>query len=459
MSTSRASNSAAIDAFGDYAVTQVPKDQLKSPFGLFLVFTGVLVCIAVIWGGGSLGNSLSFKGMAVATVVGSLILGVIGFLTAAIGGYTRASTYVILRHPFGRIGSMFAGAAVSGIACGIGWFFIQSWLFATVLQTIVGEVLGHVPFWASAPVAAFWGAMLMTISAAYGYKGIAFLSYLAVPLFLIALGGGSYAAITEAGGFGAALKAQPAGTMTLSAAVTAVVGMYVAGATITPDISRYSEKPKDGAWAWFWQVVLLQPVLMLAGGTLTLLTPASDVAKAMAHLGIGLGALVLIVFGQWTTNDNNLYNGALAFANTFRAKKVRVTITMGFIGAILASMTAAGVFGADPFIAFLTQLGRFLPPIAGVLIADFYVYRPLLKGVSDPYQRYTFGPGTEYARYNAAGIVAWIVAGWLSPHLGGITALNSIFLGFAVYLGVAVVADILKVPMRFGTYTESSDGF
>ncbi|MBC7082360.1 MAG: cytosine permease [Bacillota bacterium] len=450
---------ASVDAFGDYAVTQVPKEQLKSPFGLFLVFTGVLVCIAVIWGGGSLGNSLSFKDMALAAVAGSLILGVIGFLTATIGGYTRASTYVILRHPFGRIGSMIAGAAVSGVACGIGWFFIQSWLFATVLQTIVTEIFGYVPFWAKAPVSAFWGALMMTISAAFGYKGIAFLSYLAVPLFLIALGGGSYAAISEAGGFAAALRAHPSGSMTLPAAITAVVGMYVAGATITSDISRYSERPTDGAWAWFWQVVLLQPILMLAGGTLTLLTPASDVAKAMAHLGIGLGALVLIVFGQWTTNDNNLYNGALAFANTFRARKTYVTIAMGFIGAILASLTAAGVFGPDPFISFLNQLGRFLPPIAGVLIADFYIYRPFFGGVKDPYQRYTFGPGTEYTKYNAAGLVAWAIAGWLSPHIGGITALNSILLGFGGYLVLSVAGDLLKVSTRFGRYIESADGF
>ena len=38
----------SLDVFGDFAVVQVPEEQRKSPFGLFLVYTGVLVCIAVI---------------------------------------------------------------------------------------------------------------------------------------------------------------------------------------------------------------------------------------------------------------------------------------------------------------------------------------------------------------------------------------------------------------------------
>jgi len=453
------STAGAADALGDYAITAVPADQLKSTFGMFLVFTGVLICIAVIWGGGALGNTLSFGDMMTAIYVGSLILGIIGFLTAMVGGYCRTSTYVILRHSFGRDGSKLAGAAVSGIGCGIGWFFIQAWMFGTVLQTIAAELWRTVPFWAEAPVAAFWGAILMTLTAAFGYRGIAFLSYLAVPLFLIVLAGGSNAAISEAGGFGAAMSAQPAGSMGLGAAITAVVGMYVAGATITSDIARYAERPTSGSWAWFWQVILLQPPLMLAGGLLTLLTPKGDVAQAMAHLGIGLGALVLIIFGQWTTNDNNLYNGALAFANTVRMKKSHITIIMGFIGAILASLTASGVFGADPFIGFLSQLGRFLPPIAGVLIADFFIFRPYVKGIRDPKQRYVFGPGTSYSRYNLAGLVAWIAGGWLCVYIPGIVALNSILLGFVVYLVLSALCHTAGVRYEVGEYVEAQDGF
>ncbi len=443
----------------DYAITAVPEEEQKSFLGLFLVYTGVLVCVAVIWTGGSLGRGLDFYTLLYSILAGSIVLGVIGLLTGLIGGYTRTSTYVILRHPFGRYGSMIAGAAVSGIGCGIGWFFIQAWLFGTVLETVTTEIWGTVPFWAQAPVSAFWGAILMTLSAVFGYSGIAFLSYITVPLFLIVLGGGSFAAISEAGGFSRVLTATPADPITFSAAVTAIIGTYIAGATITPDIARYSSKPSHGGWAWFAQVIIMQPILFLAAGMLTLLTPEGDVAHAMAHLGIGLGALILIIFGQWTTNDNNLYNGALAFANTIKVKKSKITIVMGLIGAVLASLTAMGVFGADPFMNFLNQLGRYLPPIAGILIADFYIIKPFIEGVKELKERYTFGPGTKYALINWVGIISWILAGYFAPSLPGIVALNSIIISFAAYIILTYLSKLVNITVTTGEYIEQESGF
>ena len=328
------------DQSGDYSNVRVPETDTKSFFGMFLVFTGVLLCVAVLYGGAALGNGLSLRDMAIASIAGSFVLGVIGFLTAIIGGRTRTSTYVIMRHSFGRMGSIIAGVAVSGIGCGIGWFFIQAFLFGTVFETMIREVFGTAPWIATAPVSSVWGALMMCLTAYYGYKGIAFLSYLAVPLMAIMLAAGTYAAVSEAGGFAAAAATAPAAPITMPQALTAIIGMYIAGATITPDISRFAVTPAAGAWAWFWQVLLLQPLLMLAAGMLTLLTPQSDVVKAMAHLGMGLGALILVVLGQWTTNDNNLYNGSLAFANAMRVKRSKMVLVQGGIGAVFAGLTA-----------------------------------------------------------------------------------------------------------------------
>jgi cytosine permease len=447
------------DMFGDFANVKVPEDKTKSFYGMFLVFTGVLVSIAVLYGGAGLGNGLSAKDILIASVTGSVILGIVGALTAVIGANTRTSTYLLLRYPFGRGGSKLAGAAVSGIGCGIGWFFIQAYLFGTVFETISMEVFGEVYWIASAPVAAFWGACLMSLTAYFGYKGLAFLSYLAVPLFMILLLAGTYAAVTEAGGFNQAVSAAPEASITMSAAITSVIGMYVAGATITPDISRYAKSPKAGAAAWFLQVVVLQPVLMLCAGLLTLLTPMGDIAQAMAFLGMGLGALALIIFGQWTTNDNNLYNGSLAFANTVRISKKKITLIMGGIGAVLASLTAAGVFGADPFMEFLNQLGRFLPPIAGILIADYYIFRPYVLGIKDPKKRYVFGEGTEYSQWNWVGIISWVAGTIASPYLPGAVGFNSIAIAFVVYLVLATLAEKANIKYEQGSYIETSDGF
>jgi cytosine permease len=448
-----------VDRFGDYSTIQVPETETKSFYGMFLVFLGVLVCVAVLYGGAGLGNGLNLRDMAIASIVGSVILGVVGFLTALIGGRTRTSTYVIMRHSFGRTGSILAGVAVSGIGCGIGWFFIQAYLFGTVLETITNVILGYVPWIASAPISSVWGALMMCLTAYYGYKGIAFLSYIGVPLFLIVLGAGTFAAVTEAGGFAAAAAAVPANPMPMGTAITAVIGMYIAGATITSDISRFAVTPQAGAWAWFLQVSLIQPILMLAAGLMTLLTPLSDVVQAMAYLGMGLGALTLVVLGQWTTNDNNLYDGSLAFVNAVRIKRSKIVLIQGVIGAVFAGLTAAGFFGADPFMNFLSQLGRFLPPIAGVIMADYYIVRPYVLGIMDPYKRYEFGEGTVYPKWNWAGIVAWVLGALLSPYVPGAVGLNSILIGLVVYTILATVLEKSGITYKTGTYVEAADGF
>lgn len=448
-----------VDSFGDYSTIQVPKTETKSLFGMFLVYLGVLICVAVIWGGAELGLGLNLKNMITAAIIGSLILGVIGWFTGYIGGHTRTSTYVMMRHSFGRTGAIVASIAVSGLATGIGWFFIQAWLFSTVLATICNTVLGYVPWIASGPVASIWGALLMCLTAYYGYKGLAFLSNIAVPLFLLVLFSGTYAAVTEAGGFSAAALAIPSNPITMGTGITAVIGMYISGATITSDIARFAVTPTAGAWAWFLQVAIVQPIMLVAAGLMTLLTPAGDVVQSMVYLGIGVGALLLVILGQWTTNDNNLYSGSLAFVTAIRIKRSHMVLIQGVIGAALAFLTSIGFFGADPFMNFLTQLGRFLPPIAGVVIADYFIVKPYVLGIKDPYKRYEFGEGTVYSRWNWVGIIAWILGALLSPYIPGAVGLNSVLIGLVVYAVLAAIFEKSGTAYTSGTYIEPADGF
>jgi len=56
-----------VDRFGDYSTIQVPETETKSFYGMFLVFLGVLVCVAVLYGGAGLGNGLNLRDMAIAS--------------------------------------------------------------------------------------------------------------------------------------------------------------------------------------------------------------------------------------------------------------------------------------------------------------------------------------------------------------------------------------------------------
>jgi len=442
------------DKIGDYALVPVPAHEQKSFLSIFYVYTGVLACIAVLWGGGTLGLQFTLKEVVAVAIVASAILAVIGGLTAAIGGITKCSTYVNMRYAFGGIGSQLFGTIVAGIACGIGWFAVQTWLFGIIINSLFPN-----SWWANVGVAAIWGGLLMMTTAIIGFKGLAWLSYLAVPFFMLIAGVGVMIGIANGGGFAGLMSIKPANPASFGIGVTQVVGMYIAGGVITADISRYTKKISDGPKAWIAQVLILQVYMLTGAAALTLATGATNISQALLVGGAGFGAILMAILGQWTTNDNNLYNGALSFNTWIPIKKKYITIAEGLIGVAIAAWIGfyAGA-SMQPFQNFLTFLGKILPAIGGVLVADFYLYRWYKK---EPLrQRYHFKPGMKIAQVNWVGWVSvvssTIIGGWVIK--SGIAALNVMVLGAVFYIVIAIACDGLGVKIDIGEHIIDKTG-
>lgn len=436
------------DAFGDYAMVPVPEEEQRTLLNVFLVYTGVLAVIAVIAMGASLGINYSVAELALIAFGGSAILIVIGCATAYIGGLTRLSTYVILRYSFGYVGAWIWGVAASGLPTGIGWFAVQTWLFGITINAIAPT--GTI--WTDVGVAAIWGGILMMLTALFGYRGLSFLSYLAVPMFILLAIAGFMLGLDATEGLAdlAALAPEdPAPGIT--AGITAVVGSYIVGATITPDIGRFARESHYPAIAWGVQILVLMPVMVVGAGILTLATGETDFAAAMLAAGMGLGVFLIVLFGFWTTNDNNLYSGALAWSTFLPLKKRTIVAIQGVIGTSIAAYVgfAAGV-SMDPFISFLEFLGVTVPAIAGVVITDFYLYR-WLEG-TPLRERYEYEPGMAF------GLIVW--PGWVAAILGsgiggfvleaGIGSINVIVLTAVFYLILRIATDAMDVSPKLG---------
>jgi len=441
------------DKSGDYAMVPVRPHDRRSLTSIFYVFMGVLASISVLWGGGTLGLQFTLKDVIIVAITGSAILAVLGGLTAVIGSITRASTYVNLRPSFGRIGSQLFGTTAFGLTA-IGWFAVQTWLFGVILNTLFPQA-----WWASIGVAAIWGGILMMTTAAIGFKGLAWLSYLAVPFFLLIAGVGVMIGVSKAGGFGQLMNIMPKSPVPFGTGVTEVVGMLVVGAIATSDISRYSKRVSDGPVAWIIQILIFQVFMLTGSAALSLSTGAANVAQALLLGGAGAGALMMAVFGQWTTNDNNLYSGALALSTWLPIKKRYLTIAVGVIatgiGAWFGFKTGAGM---QVFQNFLLFLGKTLPAVGGILVADFYVYR-WYKRV--PFkQRYQLKPGMEIAQVNWSGWISAILATWLGGWVikSGAPALNVMVLGAAFYIVIAIIFDRLGIKIEIGKHVIDKTG-
>lgn len=446
------------DVYGDYATQIVPKEELRSTLNIFMVYMGVLAVIAAIFAGSGLAQMYDPMTTIVVSLIGNTMLAIFGGLIAYIGGSTRANTYMLLRYPLGRIGAIIGSLIVSALPLII-WFAVETWLFGITVNVIYpGNPL------TSIAGASIWGGILMMLTAYYGFRAIALLSYITVPFWYVLVTIGFLAAVDIRGGFQALWSTRPETIAPLGLGITYVFGLYASGCVITPDISRYGVKKWSGSLAWALHVTIFMTLLLFAGASMTLLTGSPNVIVAIAEIGLGIGALLLAILGQWTTNDNNLWSASLAWVNIVgKLNKRQWVIILGLVGTTIAAIWG-GVYGMsmDPFIAFGIFLGYFIPPVGAVLIADYYIVsKYVLK------RKYEFGPGTKYSMVNIPGILSVLLgglAGWLASTYGtllptGVGTADAIIVSFTLYLVLTVILHKAGIKFEVGEWIERPTGF
>jgi cytosine permease len=126
-------------------------------------------------------------------------------------------------------------------------------------------------------------------------------------------------------------------------------------------------------------------------------TGEGDLPRAMLTIGLGIPSLLVLIAAQWTTNDNNLYTSSLGLANIFKTKKSNIVLFLGITGSIL------GAFGmANYFISWLNILGIGVPPMAGIILADYFIIHN---------KKYDLENDATLPEWNRYALIAWLVAG------------------------------------------------
>jgi purine-cytosine permease-like protein len=117
--------------------------------------------------------------------------------------------------------------------------------------------------------------------------------------------------------------------------------------------------------------LIAYPLLYWAGATPSGMTGQSSLLGSMAVFGAVLPAALLLIFATVTGNAGNMFQGTLVVSTLFtRFPKWQITVALGVLAVIVGSMDIMGWF-----IPFLLFLGIATPPVAGIYIADFLLYR------------------------------------------------------------------------------------
>lgn len=407
----------------DYPVDHVPGNERRDLISISAVLLGFVFFAGTMWAGAEVGANLGFTDMLTAMLIGYAILGIYVATLCGISAQAGLTTVLLSRYTFGRWGAKWADLLLGGTQ--VGWFGVTIPLVAVPTARYFGV---NVAPWVSILILV-WG-ILHLATAYFGYDGMEILSFVAVPI-LFGVGILSiWLAIGDVGGLSSLLETVGGGDMTMGAAVTIVVGTFISGGTQAPNWARFAKNRSVGFWAGLIAFLVGNGFLFLSGavgGAVYDVSPQGDLYQVLAAQGLATVGLIALILNIWTTNDNAAYAFGVAGSEAFDFNRKRPFILAGgVIGIIFALAGATGLL-----IPWLSTLGQYVPPLGGVIIADFlFCLRMDIPHMDDV--DFTGVRWIGIGAYVIGVVVAILTAGSFIPGvsapqlLPGMTSLNGI---------------------------------
>ncbi|HLU20597.1 MAG TPA: cytosine permease [Pusillimonas sp.] len=390
----------------NFSRVPVPASARKTAWSLSAVMLGLTFFSASMWAGGTLGAGLSFSEFFLAVAAGNLLLGVYTATLGYIGSRTGLSTHLLAHYSFGTKGSWLPSFLLG--ATQIGWFGVGVAMFAIPVSKATG--------WDTSLLIALSGA-LMTATVYFGIAGLTALSVIAVPAIALL---GSYSvwlAIEHAGGFRALSQTVSAQPMPMETAIALVVGSFISAGTLTADFVRFGKSPRQAVVVCLIAFFAGNSLMFIFGAAGAAATGLADISDVMLLQGLIWPAVIVLGLNIWTTNDNALYASGLALSNITGLASRALSIVNGLAG------TAMAMWLYHNFVGWLTFLSAAIPPVGGVIIADYLLRR----------RRYAEYPGKAAVVINVPAFVA-VVAGLACGHLlPGIVPVNAVLGAMATY--------------------------
>lgn len=416
----------------DYSLARVPSSARRPFFEVLIIRVGALACVSQVMLGAALGYGLTFWEAFWATMFGSVILQVVSWAMGAAACSEGLSTSLLSRWAgFGKIGSALIGGAIA-ISL-MGWFGVQNGFFADGMHKATGLFTTQV--WAVIT------GLAVTVITVYGYRFLSMTANISTPLFLAALIWATVNLLSNQDLSQLMSATQPAGEhMSMAAAITMVAGGFIIGSITTPDISRFMKGPKDVFWMTLIGTFFGELLVNMISVLMALALRTSAVFDLMMAL-TGLIGASIVIFATIKMNDINLYSSSLGFATLLNAifnrqfDRRKLTWTIGILG------TVASVLGIlEHFIGFLIYLGITIPPVAGIIVVDYYLLKRDREELAVTRAQGKLPDTCELL--NPVTLIAWLLAalvGLFTSALGplnadiGIPAINSLIASAILY--------------------------
>ncbi|MFH1811918.1 MAG: NCS1 family nucleobase:cation symporter-1 [Pseudomonadota bacterium] len=420
-----------------------PEQRTWTQWNIAALWVGMAVCVPTyMLASGLIKEGMSWWQAVLCVLLGNVIVLVPMALVGHAGTKHGIPFPVLSRAAFGTVGANVPAILRGLVACG--WFGIQTWVGGSAIYTIVNAVTANAI--KGEPLALlgidlgqlvcfllFWGLHVWFI--ARGTESIRWLETYAAP-FLIVMGlvllGWAY---VKAGGFGAMLSTPsqfgPGGlregqfAKVFFPGLTAMVGFWATLSLNIPDFTRYCRSQREQLLG---QALGLPPTMALFSFIGVAVTSATvviygeaiwDPVQLLGRMG-GFTVVVALFALAIATLTTNLAANVVAPANGFsNIAPKKISFKMG--GYITAGLGIAMfpwklLESTQGYIfTWLIGYSALLGPIAGILIADYFIVRRTELDVEQLFVRdgaYSYKGG-----WNLAAMIALVVG--VAPNVPG----------------------------------------
>ncbi|EKT60785.1 cytosine permease [Providencia burhodogranariea] len=390
----------------NYSHGPVPISARKGGLALTFVMLGLTFFSASMWTGGTLGTGLSFNDFFLAVLIGNLILGIYTAFLGYIGSKTGLTTHLLARYSFGIRGSWLPSFLLGSTQ--VGWFGVGVAMFAVPVSKATGLDINWI---------IGISGILMTVTVFFGISALTILSIIAVPAIGILGSYSVYMAVTDVGGLSVLKDVIPAQPIDFNLALAMVVGSFISAGTLTADFVRFGRKPKIAVLTALIAFFLGNSLMFIFGAAGAASLGMADISDVMIAQGLLLPAIIVLGLNIWTTNDNALYASGLGFANITGLSSKTLSVVNGLVGTLFA------LWLYNNFVGWLTFLSAAIPPIGGIIIADYLMYR----------HRYAAFDLSKMRDVNISAILAVAVGVIAGSWLPGIVPINAVLGGAVCY--------------------------
>lgn len=318
-----------------------------------MIWFGAGVSIAEILTGISVAP-LGFAKGSLAIVIGHIIGCVLLFLAGVIGGKTEKSAMDTVKLSFGQKGALlFSSLNVIQL---VGW---------TSIMIVSGAAAAQIVYPVGQWVWCIIIGVLIGMWVIAGTKKLDVLNVIAMStLFVLTI-------ILSIVVFGGDKNVSASGQMSFGTAVELSVAMPLSWLPLISDYTSKAKKPVAASLASSVTYFFVSCWMYIIGLGAALFTGESDVALILVKAGLGVVALIIVIFSTVTTTYLDVFSAGESSKSIYskiNGKYAALVVTA--IGTVMAIFL--NVF---EFEAFLYFIGSVFAPMIAIQIADYFILK------------------------------------------------------------------------------------